>query len=77
MFVRQRKDGDKVLLYNRGCTKKIKKLFNESKISLQERSKIPIVCDDEGIVWIENFGVSQRCCVDQNTKHFKEIIIMT
>lgn len=77
IFVRQRKDGDKVLLYTRGCTKKLKKLFNESKISLEERSKISIVCDDEGIVWVENFGVSQRCCVDDNTEHFKEIIIMT
>ncbi len=77
MFARQRKDGDKVLLYNRGCTKSLKKLFNEARISLPERFENIIVCDDEGIVWVENFGVSQRCCVDENTKTVFEIKIVT
>ncbi len=77
LFARQRKDGDEVLLYKRGCTKSLKKLFNEAKIPLFERFKKIIICDDVGIVWVEDFGVCERCYVDENTKHICEIKIVT
>ncbi len=77
LFARQRKEGDEVLLHKRGCTKLLKKLFNESKIPTFERSKKVVICDDVGIVWVEDFGVCERCCVDETTKYICKIKIMT
>ena len=36
---------------------KLKKIFNDKKIPLGERNKIPVVCDSQGIVWVMGFGV--------------------
>lgn len=65
---RQRINGDEVELAFRKCHKSLKKLFNESKISLEQRAETVVLVDDLGIVWVEGFGVCERCCVDKNTK---------
>jgi len=38
-----------------GMTHKVKKLLSDKKMSLNERSLLPILCDEEGIVWIPGF----------------------
>ena len=70
LILRNRKDGDKVKLFKKAHTKTLKKLFNEQKIDPGIRSTLAILSDDEGIVWIENFGVSARACVDGSTKKY-------
>ncbi len=70
LILRNRKDGDKVKLLKKSHTKTLKKLFNEEKIEPILRSKFAILSDDDGIVWIENFGVSARVCVDKETKSY-------
>ena len=52
----------------RGGTKSLKKLYNEYKIPLCERKQLPVLCDDEGIVWIARIGVAERCAADKTTK---------
>ena len=66
---RQRINGDEVELAFRKCHKSLKKLFNESKIPLEKRAQIIVLADDNGIVWVEGFGVCERCCVDEHTKN--------
>ncbi|MBR5495945.1 MAG: tRNA lysidine(34) synthetase TilS [Oscillospiraceae bacterium] len=68
LILRNRKDGDKVKLLNKAHTKSLKKLFNEQKIEPSVRSTLVILSDDDGIVWIENFGISARVCVDEKTQ---------
>ncbi len=53
--VRTKRDGDSY--YYGGITRKVKKLFNDKKISPEDRNRIPIICDEKGIVWIPGFGV--------------------
>lgn len=65
--VRSRIPGDCIRLYKRGITKTLKQLFNEKKIPVSKRPKIAILADDEGIVWLEGFGVSERCSVSPQT----------
>ena len=65
--IRSRIQGESVKLYKRKVTKSLKGLFNEKKIPVSKRSKIAIFADDEGIVWLEGFGVSERCSVSQGT----------
>lgn len=69
VVVRQKKDGDKIRLASNKMTKTLKKLFNERGISVSQRDKILVICDEEGLIWVEGFGVAQRCAVDENTKN--------
>ena len=55
MFLRHRNEGD--AYYYGNVTHKLKKILNDKKIPLQKREKIPILCDEKGIVWVPGFGV--------------------
>lgn len=71
--IRSRISGESVKLYKRKVTKTLKGLFNEKKIPVSRRSKIAILADDDGIVWLEGFGVSERCSVSPETNRAIEI----
>ena len=55
LYLRPKRDGDTV--YYGGMTHKIKKLYNDKKIPLSIRKKLPILCDDKGVLWVPGFGV--------------------
>ena len=55
LYLRSKKDGDTV--YYGGMTHKLKKLFSDCKIPRSKRKLIPILCDDNGVVWVPGFGV--------------------
>lgn len=67
LCIRCRSEGDSVRVRKRAGTKSLKKLFNENNISVEKRNILPIICDDEGIVWIYSIGVCERCSVDENS----------
>ena len=67
LTIRNRVDGDSYQPAKR-VNKKLKKLFNEEKISVNKRSEMIIVSDDNGIIWTEYFGVAERCRVEKNTE---------
>lgn len=73
VFVRNRRDGDLYKPANRG-TKTLKKLFNEAKTPVCDRSKMLILTDNRGIVWTEFFGAGECCKADKTTEKFAEII---
>ena len=50
LFVRRKKDGDKIL--TSGMHKRLKKLFCERKIPLKLRSNLPVFCTRDEIVWV-------------------------
>lgn len=68
VFLRNRLPGDRFTPLGRGCTKTLKKLFNENKLPALQREKIGILADREGIIFIEDFGVSERVKIDHTTK---------
>lgn len=65
---RQKIPGDAIRLNGRGCTKTLKKLFQEAGISPGERSKIFVLADPDGPVWVEGFGAAERAAVTDNTR---------
>ena len=69
LVLRQRISGDTIRLKNKNCTKTLKKLFCEYKIPLEERENLPVIADDEGVVWIHKIGVSERCAADSDSKN--------
>ena len=60
LYVRTRKDGDKMYIKNMESSKKIKDIFINSKLSKEERESQPIVVDKEGnIVWLPGLKKSK------------------
>lgn len=66
IFIRNRRNGDKVELVSRGFESKLKKLFN-SDILPCERDKTVIIADSEGIIFVEGYGAAQRVSVCDKT----------
>lgn len=55
LYVRSRLEGD-AYRYG-GMTHKLKKLFSDRKIPTHMRSRVPVLCDGRGILWVPFFGV--------------------
>ena len=53
--------GEKVRLLGRGCTKSLKKLYQEAKLPLAERARTPVLYDEQGIIAVYGFGTAERC----------------
>lgn len=73
LVTRVRMPEDKMRIYNRKGTKSLKKIYNEYRIPPQQRKNLPVIADDEGIVWICGVGVAERCAVTENTKRILRI----
>ena len=56
VYARPRQPGDRIRL--NGGTKTLKKLFIDRKIPAAQRSCIPVVCDDAGILGVYGIGVN-------------------
>ena len=56
LFLRSRESGDAIRLP--GGTKLLKKLFIDRKIPAHQRSLIPVICDDAGILAVGGIGVN-------------------
>lgn len=63
-----RRDGDRVKLAGRGCTKKLKQLFQEQKLTQPQRALCPVLRDELGITAVYNFGIAQRCVAEIGDK---------
>ena len=64
--VRDRRAGDRIL--ENGMHKSIKKLMCDRKISLELRSRIPVIYDDDGIVAVPFLSVRDGMITNENTK---------
>ena len=58
--MRTRREGDEIRLAGRGCTKTLKKLYNENAVPLNMRSNLPVIADDNGVIWVCGIGVAER-----------------
>ncbi len=72
--IRTRTDGDKIVLPS--GQKKLKKLFNEDKVPLDIRNKIPIIVDGNNVVLVAGSRLSSAYYVDKNTKNILEITLV-
>lgn len=74
IFLRNRISGDRIRLTTRGLTKTLKKLFNES-VPFEERERTVVLSDDNGVIYVEGFGVDDRVSADENTKRILSVEI--
>ena len=55
LFCRPRRSGDKIK--QGGFSKDVRKLMSERKLPLNERQRLPIICDGDGILWIPDVAL--------------------
>lgn len=67
--IRGRIEGDTVRPAGRGCTKTLKKLFNEMKIPQELRNSAIIVADSVGVIGVIGCCVDERVRVTPDTKN--------
>ena len=64
IVARNRREGDRIRV--KGVNKSLKKLMCDNKIDLSLRDKLPVVCDEEGIVFVPFIGVCDRVKTKKN-----------
>lgn len=57
--IRQRAPGDAIRLAGRGCTKTLKKLYNEAGLTARQRERTLVLAGMDGLLWVEGFGVCE------------------
>ena len=60
--MRTRREGDR--FYLRGHHRRVKKLFCDLGVPTAVRDRLPLLCDDEGIVMIPGIGVRDGMAAD-------------
>lgn len=72
--IRTRQSGDIFSPLGRGCTKTVKKLFSEMKLSADDRETRLLIANGSRVLWIEGIGVSEDAAVLQNSsKYYYEV----
>ena len=75
VILRTRLSGDKITLKKRGCTKTLKKLWNEKKFTKKQRQSFLILESDSTLVLSEPDGVNAGYEADKNTKNILSVKI--
>lgn len=75
VILRTRLSGDKITLKKRGCTKTLKKLWNEKKFTEKQRQSFLILESDSALVLSEPDGVNAGYEADKNTKNILSVKI--
>ncbi|MDO4793285.1 MAG: tRNA lysidine(34) synthetase TilS [Filifactor alocis] len=74
LIVRNREVGDKIRPMGLGGTKKIKNIFIDEKITVEDRDKVPIITDEKGsIIWVVGFCISDDFKIDETTRNVIQI----
>ncbi len=68
LTVRNRLPGDAYRPVGRG-TKTLKKLLNEAGLSENDRRKLPLLCDECGVVMVPGFGCDERAKITEKTEN--------
>lgn len=67
LFLTSIRTGDKIRLRGRGVTKQLRRIFSELNIQPELRRSIPVLRDDEGVLWVKGIGVAERAAISTAT----------
>lgn len=73
LFLRNRRNGDRIIPLGMKGSKKIKDYFIDKKIPREDREGVPLLVDDENIIWILGHSISDLYKVSKSTKRILEI----
>ena len=69
LYVRTRRDGDVFYSARRKCTSSLKKLLSNDKVLPEIRDRLVVVCDENGIIFVEGYGVDKRYIAKKDDKN--------
>ena len=67
IVIRNRRNGDRVRLCGRDFTSEVKKLL-QARFAPEERRRALLLCDSEGVIFVEGYGFAERVRADNDTK---------
>jgi tRNA(Ile)-lysidine synthase len=68
LIARNWRKGDRFIPLGMRNKKKLQDIFVDKKIPREERGRIPIICDEEGIIWVVGVAISERVKVGERTR---------
>lgn len=66
--IRNRAPGDSIRIMGRGVTKTLKKLLAEAGIEADQRDRIPVLADDNKVLWVYGFGCDASVAAGEETR---------
>ncbi len=75
--IRTRLPGDVITFSHRNVSKPLRKWMNEEEIDPSLRDILPVIADNNGVVWVYGGGVDKRVCPDESTKRVIKVICKT
>ncbi|GMG97573.1 tRNA lysidine(34) synthetase TilS [Tepidimicrobium xylanilyticum] len=75
LYIRNKRDGDRFVPYGMLGSKKVKDFFIDEKIPKESRDRIPIITDDNNILWIVGYRTSNIFKITADTKRILMIEI--
>ena len=73
LAVRNRLDGDRLMPFGMRGTKKLKDYFIDEKVPKEIRDKIPLIVDDENILWVVGYRINDLYKITKKTKRILSI----
>ncbi len=73
LCARSWREGDRFVPFGLSGTKKVHDIFVDEKVPITGRSKIPIICDGDGIIWIAGVRRSERARIKDDTRTILKI----
>ena len=68
LILRSRQAGDKMRPIGLKGTKKIKDILIEKKVPPENKYKYPVLCDDNGILWLFDYRIGEDYKIDDTTE---------
>lgn len=72
-IVRTRQGGDSIVIDKAGRRQKVKSYFINEKIPAEKRDNIPLIVDQDQVLWIVGYRMGSACQVTQKTTRVLEI----
>lgn len=73
LIVRTRLSGDRIVIDKSGRSQKLKSYLINEKIPAEERDSLPVIADEDQILWILGHRMSSACLVTEQTDRVLEI----
>ncbi len=74
--VRNWRLGDRFQPLGMAHPKKVSRIFIDRKVPTEERRRLPLLCDEAGVVWIPDYTIAHRVRVTPQTKRIMRVRLM-
>ena len=76
LLLRNRKDGDYLIISDEGARKKLKKYFIDNKVPSEKRDSVPLVASDNEILWIIGYRTGEGAKITKETRKILKMEII-